>query len=62
MIEQKYMLHPIEIITIMRDYQVEEYQVFSKMINNAWYHFKIIDYVLYISTDQKTWQPTPNVL
>jgi hypothetical protein len=58
----KIMIHPIEIITIMQEYHVEEYQVFTKVINNVRYYFKIMDWQLYISTDQIRWQPTPNVL
>lgn len=58
----KHLLNPIEIIQIMRDYQVEEYQVFMKKINNVYYWFKIIGYELYISTDQIKWLPSPNVL
>lgn len=58
----KYPIHPIEIWQIMEDYKVEENQVFMKKINNVFYWFKIIGYELYISTNQITWQPSPNVL
>lgn len=58
----KYPIHPIEIWQIMEDYKVEENQVFMKKINNVFYWFKIVGYELYISTNQITWQPSPNVL
>ena len=56
------MTHPIEIITIMQHYNVAEYQPFTEIINGVRYWFKIMDMQLFISTNQITWQPTPNVL
>ena len=56
------MTHPIEIITIMQYYNVAEYQPFTEIINGMRYWFKIMDMQLFISTNQITWQPTPNVL
>lgn len=56
------MTHPIEIITIMQHYNVAEYQPFTEIINNVRYWFKIMDMQLFISSDQMSWQPTPNVL